>query len=141
MKSNNRIGRLRVTRGAACTLRSESRQKTRHRDFENCGEADQNVHGDILLTAFNLAEVVRMNVGFLRKFFLRKPRRFPRISESVAEDFPVFRTGWHSPERQQLRGNPTTVYSLYFSGRSRGLGGKTFGASPAGAATKQFFKK
>jgi len=119
-----RIGRLRVQRGAAPLVGSESRQKPRYRDFEHCGETHQDVHGDILLTAFHLAKVVRMNVSFLGKLLLRKSRRLPRISESVTKDFPVFRAGWHSQERQQPGCISATVYSLYFARRFAGPEGK-----------------
>ena len=125
MNTLTRIGRLRVLRGAARLVGSESRQEPRYRDFEHCGEAHQNVQRDILLTTLHLTEVVRMNVGFLRKLLLRKSRCFPRISESVTKDFPVFRTSWHSQERQQPARISTTVYSLYFARRSRPPRGRT----------------
>ena len=62
-----------------------------------------------------------MEVGFLRKLFLRKPRSLPSFSKRVAEDFPVFRSSLHRVEGGQPDLDSATVYSLYFSRRYGGV--------------------
>ena len=105
---------VRATELAAFS-RSKSGEKFPDRYFQSGRDPHEGVHRDRLFAAFDFPDVIGMQLGFLGELFLGQPRDFPEFAKRITENFPMFRTSWHSPIGQQRDAKQATVYSLYFS--------------------------
>jgi hypothetical protein len=76
-------------------------------DIEGFRNSQKCVKTDPLFSAFNFANVNRVQIGFFRELFLAQANFFSAISDGVAQDFQLSRTR-HNPLGEQDRRNLRT---------------------------------
>ena len=74
-------------------------EKSRNRNLQRGGNPHQRIDGDVLFAALHLADVIRVQVGFLSEFFLREPGILARRTNGVTDGLAMFGAGWHATNR------------------------------------------
>jgi len=84
-----------VSHSALSMRRSDATDEVCQRHFQGSGDPDQSIDGDIFLSPLHVADVRRIKVRFLRKFFLAQTSPFARRADIFSQNAPMFWVGTH----------------------------------------------
>ena len=90
-----------------------------HRGIKYGGDTNQDIDGDILLSAFNIADVVRMNLGQFGELLLAELPRHAVAANRFTKNTAVFECMTHSGTESGIIQSNHSIYTVFVLHPSR----------------------